>query len=69
MSRHFINRAIVALAILTITLVVSVIWQRMVYTIPVLACLLFLAAGLKSEGSTTRRKLDEDAQDVDLDDG
>ena len=69
MSRRFINRAIVALAVLTITLIVSVIWQRMVYTIPVLACLLFLAAGLKSEGSTTRRKLDDDATDFDMSDG
>lgn len=68
MSRHFINRAIVALAILTITLIVSVIWQRMVYTIPVLACLLFLATGLRSDGSTTRRKLDDDAADLDLGD-
>ena len=69
MNSAFLQRVIVAAVILAVTLAVSVIWQRMVYTIPVLACLLFLAAGLKADGSTTRRKLDDDAADLDLGDG
>ena len=38
----FLRRSAVAAAMLT----VSVIWEKMVYTIPVLAALLFVAAGL-----------------------
>ena len=67
-SRPFLYRSIVALIILAVTMVVSVIWQRMVYTIPVLAVLLFLAAGLNGiSGNSTVRNLDEDAPDIEAD--
>ena len=59
-SRSFLFRALVALVILIVTIAVSVIWGQMVYTIPVLAVLLFLAAGMKGlGGNTTTRNLDE----------
>ena len=45
--RSFVHRAIVAATILVVTLAVSAIWQKMVYTIPVLAVLLILAASIK----------------------
>ena len=67
-SRSFLYRAAVAVVILTITLAVSAIWGQMVYTIPVLAVLLFLAAGLKGlSGGTTSRNLDEGTTDLDVD--
>ena len=58
-----------ALVILAITLAVSAIWQKMVYTFPVLVCLPFFAAGLtRPEDGSTKRNLDEDAQATDLHD-
>ena len=60
------HRAGVALVILAITLAVSAIWQKMVYTIPVLACLLFFAAGMtRPDDDATKRNLEEDALDID----
>ena len=47
----FLYRLIVALIILGVTICVSAVWQKMVYTIPVLAVLLFLFAGIKGLGS------------------
>lgn len=67
-SGGFLYRALIALVILTVTLAVSVIWQKMVYTIPVLAVLLFLAAGIKDLGDgSTKRNLDEETADIDAD--
>ena len=60
----FLRRAAVASAILSVTLIVSVVWQEMVYTIPVLAVLLFLAAGTNVQAGSTRRNLDQDATDA-----
>lgn len=70
-SGGFLYRAVIALIILVVTLAVSAIWQKMVYTIPVLAVLLFLAAGIKDLGDgSTRRNLDEEASaDPDMDTG
>ena len=67
-ARSFRYRAAAAVVILVVTLAVSAIWEKMVYTIPVLAVLLFLAAGLKgnSQGSTSRN-LDEEGTDPDAD--
>lgn len=68
--RRFLYRALIALIILAVTLAVSVIWQKMVYTIPVLAVLLFLAAGIKElDDGSTRRNLDEETTDIDTDAG
>lgn len=65
--RHIIYRAFVSAAILIITLIVSIIWQKMVYTIPVLAVLLFFAAGLRGLArETTQRQLDQEAVEVDV---
>ena len=67
-ASSFLYRTVVAMIVLAITLAVSIIWEKMVYTIPVLAALLFLAAGLKGiSGSSTRRNLDQDAVDLDVD--
>ena len=67
-DRRFLHRAAIAAVILAVTLTVSAVWQKMVYTIPVLAVLLFLAAGIKGVGEgSTKRNLDEDAPDVDID--
>lgn len=55
------RRFLVALAILVVTLSVSVIWQKMVYTIPVLAALLYFAAGFRADGAATKRNLEEEA--------
>ena len=63
-SSTFLRRAAVASAILSVTLIVSVVWQEMVYTIPVLAVLLFLAAGTNVKAGSTRRNLDQDAADA-----
>lgn len=53
-------RALIAVIILAVTLAVSVIWKKMVYTIPLLAVLLFLAAGIKCPGGGfSKRNLDE----------
>ena len=68
--RRFLYRALIALIILAVTLAVSAIWEKMVYTIPVLAVLLFLAAGIKElDDGSTRRNLDEEATDIDTDAG
>ena len=65
-SRMFLYRLIVALIILGVTICVSAVWQKMIYTIPVLAVLLFLSAGIKGLGSNaTTRNLDEDSPDID----
>ena len=56
-----LRRAAVALAVLAPTLFVSVVWQKMVYTIPVLAVLLFFAAGTSAGAGPTRRNIDEGA--------
>ena len=67
-SRSFLYRALIALVILVVTITVSVIWGQMVYTIPVLAVLLFLAAGMKGlSGNTTTRNLDETSAKPDED--
>ena len=63
-SSAFLRRAAVASAILSATLIVSVVWQEMVYTIPVLAVLLFLAAGTNAQAGPTRRNLDQDSTDA-----
>ena len=56
------------MVVLAITLAVSVIWEKMVYTIPVLAVLLFTAAGMPGlSGSATRRNLDQESTDLDID--
>ena len=57
---ELLQRAAVAAVILAVTLIVSVIWQRMVYTIPVLAVLLFFAAGLNATSGSARRNVDEE---------
>ena len=67
-SRSFLYRVFVAIAILVVVLAVSIIWDKMVYTIPVLAVCLFLAAGLKGIGrDTTTQHLDEAAGKPDTD--
>lgn len=64
--RQVFYRVFVSAVILIITITVSVIWEKMVYTIPVLAVLLFLAAGLRGVSrDTTRRQLDQEAIEVD----
>ena len=56
------------MAILAITLAVSVIWEKMVYTIPVLAVLLFTTAGMPGlSGGATMRNLDQEATDLEID--
>ena len=67
-ARSFRYIAAVAVVILVVTIAVSAIWEKMVYTIPVLAVLLFLAAGLEgvSRGSTSRN-LDEEGAGPDTD--
>ena len=65
-ARSFRLRAAVAVVMLVVTMAVSAIWEKMVYTIPVLAVLLFLAAGL--EGVSQRslsRNLDEEGANQD----
>ena len=64
LNKAFFRRAVVAVIVLTVTLIVSAIWQKMVYTIPVLAVLLFLAAGIKNDDGSTKRNLDEVDVDV-----
>lgn len=67
-ARSFLYRTIVAVVVSAITLAVSVIWEKMVYTIPVLAVLLFTAAGMPGlSGGATRRNLDQEATDLDVD--
>ena len=67
-SRSFLYRAPVTLVILIVTIAVSAIWEMMVYAIPVVAVLLFLAAGLKGlNGYTTTRHLDETSAKPDRD--
>ena len=67
-ARSFLYRTIVAAIILAITIAVSVIWEKMVYTIPVLAVLLFLAAGLRGlSGGTSRRNIDQESVEVEID--
>lgn len=67
-ARQFLYRTIVAAVILAVTIAVSVVWDKMVYTIPVLAVLLFLAAGLQGVSrDTTRRQLDQESVEIDLD--
>ena len=67
-ARSFILRTLVAAIVLAITIAVSVIWEKMVYTIPVLAVLLFLAAGLRGlSGATERRNLDQEGIEIDVD--
>ncbi len=67
-ARSFLYRTVAAMAILAITLAVSVIWEKMVYTIPVLAVLLFTTAGMPGlSGGATRRNLDQKATDLDID--
>ena len=64
--RQLFFRTVVSAIILAITIAVSVIWEKMVYTIPVLAVLLFLAAGFRGIArDTTRRQLDQEAIEVD----
>lgn len=53
-------RAACAAVILAVTMLVSVVWQRMVYTIPVLAVLLFFAADLNTSSGPARRNVDEE---------
>ena len=55
-----LRRLIAAAVILGATIGVSVAWERMVYTIPVLATLLFLFAGWR-EPEDVKRQLDQDA--------
>lgn len=67
-ARSFLYRTVVALVVLAIAVAVSVIWEKMVYTIPVLAVLLFTVAGMPSlSGGATRRNLDQEATDLDVD--
>lgn len=56
-------RLIAAAVILGATIGVSVAWERTVYTIPVLATLLFLAAGWRKP-EDVKRKLDDYAGDT-----
>ena len=63
----FLYRLIIASVILIVTLVVSAIWQKMVYTVPVMGVLLFLAAGIKDLADTPTRNLDEDGSDAESD--
>lgn len=54
------RRVLVAAVILAVTIPVSAVWGEMVYTIPVLAVMLFLAAGLKgAEKDAPTRNTDE----------
>ena len=66
MSGGILQRAAAALVILAITLFVSVVWQKMVYTIPVLAVLLYFAAGVRTDGATTKRNLDQEGTDFEV---
>ena len=67
-ARSFLCRTLVAVIVLAATIAVSVIWEKMVYTIPVLAALLFLAPGLRGiSGSTSRRNLDQESVEIDVD--
>ena len=67
-ARTFLCRALVAAIVLVATIAVSVIWEKMVYTIPVLAVLLFLASGLRGiSGGTSRRNLDQEEVEMDAD--
>jgi len=63
--KRVLIRGLLSLAILGITLTVSVIWDKMVYTIPVLAVLMFFAAVIEKD--PTPRQLDEgsDGDEVD----
>ena len=63
-----LRRLAAAAVILGATIGVSVAWERMVYTIPVLATLLFLAAGWR-EPEAIKRKLDQDPGDAGADGG
>ena len=67
-SREFLCRTAIAVTILVVTIAVSIIWQKMVYTIPVLAVLLFLAAGIKL-GNGSTRNIDQETTDLDVDAG
>ncbi len=67
-ARSFMYRTLVAAVILAATIAVSAIWEKMVYTIPVLAVLLFLAAGLQGiSGGASRRNLDQESVEIDVD--
>ena len=56
---------VVSLAILMMTLAVSAIWEKMVYTIPVLAVLLCLAAGMRAlDSEPTSRQVDDTTADL-----
>lgn len=55
-----LRRLIAAAVILGATIGVSIAWERMVYTIPVLATLLFLFAGWR-EPEDVKKHLDQDA--------
>lgn len=67
-ARSFLSRTLVAVIVLAATIAVSVIWEKMVYTIPVLAVLLFLASELRGiSGSTSRRNLDRESVEIDVD--
>ena len=67
-TRSFRLRAAVAVVILVVTMAVSAIWEKMVYTIPVLAVLLFLAAGLGGVSQRSlSRNLDEEGANQDTD--
>ena len=65
--RRFALRVAVGAAILVPTLAVSTIWREMVYTVPVLAVLLFVAAGLPAlrEGASRRNLEAESAEGLD----
>jgi len=62
--KPLIHRGIASLVILVITLTVSIIWQKMVYTIPVLGVLLFFAAGLRNNDSRNAiKQLDQEVSE------
>lgn len=66
MRGGILQRAFAALVILAVTLFVSVVWQKMVYTIPVLAVLLYFAAGVRADGATRKQNLDQDGSEFEV---